>query len=155
MSCVTFGCKNKYAAGNSINSISYHRFPTQDLETCRQYVRNLKQDEFTHKKFSRICSEHFTLESFNRTLGVVSQRKNAVSTLLKVFLPRLQEEVAKTLRKHKSPTRRSSSPPKKVKPSGLEIDPSHFDATENVQLVIPILFHQLKSLRRNSNGKPI
>ncbi|XP_040575438.1 THAP domain-containing protein 1-like [Lepeophtheirus salmonis] len=110
MSCVAFGCKNKYAAGNSI---SYHRFPTQDPERCRQWVRKLKRDDFTPKKFLRICSEHFTPESFNRTLDVVRLRENAVPTLFKAFPPCFQEEVARTLRKSKSPTSRSSSPPKK------------------------------------------
>nr|XP_040578034.1 uncharacterized protein LOC121126765 [Lepeophtheirus salmonis] len=38
MYCVAFGCKNKYAAGNSI---SYHRFPTQDPERCNQWIVNL------------------------------------------------------------------------------------------------------------------
>ncbi|XP_040563695.1 THAP domain-containing protein 1-like [Lepeophtheirus salmonis] len=124
MSCLAFGCKNKYAAGNSI---SYHRFPTQDPERCRQWVRNLKRDDFTPKKFSRIYSEHFTPESFNPTLDVVMLRENTVPTLFKAFPPRLQEEVAKTLRKSKSPTRRYSLPPKKFKPSpGLEIDPSQW-----------------------------
>nr|XP_040572556.1 THAP domain-containing protein 1-like [Lepeophtheirus salmonis] len=110
MFCVAFGCKNKYTAGNLI---SYHRFPIQDSERCRQWVRNLKGDDFTPKKFSRIYSEHFTPESFNRTQDVVRLRENAVPTLFKAFLGCLQEEVARTLRKRKSPTRRSSSPPKK------------------------------------------
>ncbi|XP_071743723.1 LOW QUALITY PROTEIN: THAP domain-containing protein 1-like [Lepeophtheirus salmonis] len=135
MSCVAFGCKSKYAAGDSI---SYHRFPTQDPERCRQWVRNLKRDDFTLKKFSRICSEHFTPESFNRTLDVVRLRENAVPTIFKAFPPRLQEEVARTRRKRKSPTRRSSSLLKKVKPTpGPKIDLSLFEAKENVQLDHP------------------
>nr|XP_040566796.1 THAP domain-containing protein 1-like [Lepeophtheirus salmonis] len=109
-----------------------------DPERCRQGVRNLKRDGFTPKKFSKICSEHFSPEFLNRTLDVIRLRENAVPTLFKAFPPRLQEEVARTLRKRKSPTMRYSSPPKKVKPSpGIEIDPSHFETTENVQLNHP------------------
>nr|XP_040568001.1 THAP domain-containing protein 1-like [Lepeophtheirus salmonis] len=108
MSCVAFGCKNKYAAGNSI---SYHRFPTQDQDEFREWVMNLKRDYFTPKKFSRICLEHFTLESFNRTLNVVRQRENDVPTPFEAFPPRLQEEVARTLQKRKYSRRRYSSPP--------------------------------------------
>ncbi|XP_040570817.1 THAP domain-containing protein 1-like [Lepeophtheirus salmonis] len=135
MSCVAFGCKNKFAADNSN---SCHCFPTQDPERCRQWVRNLNQDDFTPKKFSRICSEHFTSESFNWTLEVVRLRENAVLTLFKALPRHLQEEVTRTLQKRKSSTRSYSSPIKKVKPSpGLEIDPSHFEATENMQFDHP------------------
>ncbi|XP_040582567.1 THAP domain-containing protein 1-like, partial [Lepeophtheirus salmonis] len=117
MSCVSFGCKNKYAKGNSI---SYHRFTIQDTERCRQWVRNFKRDDFTPKSFAKICSEHFTPESFNRTLDV------------------FQEEVERTCRKRKSPSKRSSSSPKKGKPSpGLNTDLSLYAAKENVQLDHP------------------
>ncbi|XP_040570052.1 THAP domain-containing protein 1-like [Lepeophtheirus salmonis] len=127
MSCVAIGCKIGMLLAIQI---SYHRFPTNDPERCRQWVRNLRRNNVTPKKLSKICSEHFTPESLNWTLDGVRLREKAVPTLFKAFPPRLQEEVAITHQKCKSPTRRSS---KEVNPSpGLEIDPSNFEATDNV-----------------------
>jgi len=47
----------------------------------RQWLINMRRDKFTPVKSSRLCSEHFTEECFDRTGQTVRLRDNAVPTV--------------------------------------------------------------------------
>nr|ACO14780.1 THAP domain-containing protein 2 [Caligus clemensi] len=130
MSCAAFGCKNQCSPKSDV---SFHRFP-RDPELRQEWVRNLKKADFTPKEHSRICSEHFTPECFNRTLNVVRLRDNALPTIFKGLPKHLQEEVAKTRRKRKSPKYRPSFSSKAKRPPQPQLHISFFDAANNIQL---------------------
>ncbi|XP_040580382.1 THAP domain-containing protein 1-like [Lepeophtheirus salmonis] len=116
------------------SEFSFHRF-AKDSERCRQWVRNLKLKNFTPKEHSRICSQHFDPECFNRTLDVIRLRENAFPTIFKTFSPHLQEDEARTNLKRKSPMERHSSSPKVIKTSSEPaLDIRLLQAQNNVEL---------------------
>ncbi|XP_046400287.1 THAP domain-containing protein 1-like isoform X2 [Ischnura elegans] len=59
-SCCAQGCKERFVKGSGI---SFHGFPS-DGELKKKWVIALKRDKFVPTVYTRICSKHFTPESF-------------------------------------------------------------------------------------------
>eukprot|EP00096_Caligus_rogercresseyi_P014109 TRINITY_DN6641_c0_g1_i1.p1 TRINITY_DN6641_c0_g1~~TRINITY_DN6641_c0_g1_i1.p1 ORF type:complete len:286 (-),score=30.06 TRINITY_DN6641_c0_g1_i1:1062-1919(-) len=104
MLCSVFDCKNKWVEKSHI---SFHCFP-KDPKRAALWLRNLNMVEFKPKKYSRICSEHFTPGCFNRTLSFVRLRENVEPTIRRPFPLSPEEEASRTLSKCKAPKESSS-----------------------------------------------
>nr|XP_040580399.1 THAP domain-containing protein 1-like [Lepeophtheirus salmonis] len=145
MSCVAFACKDK---GLAKSEISFHQF-LKYSERCRQWVRNVKLKNFTRKEHSRICFKHFDPQCFSRTLDIIRLRENSVPTIFKVFLPHLQEDVARTSLKRKCAMERHSSSPKVVKTScEPALDIMFLQAQNNVELDHPDCLSSAQNIKK-------
>ncbi|GFO18376.1 THAP domain containing 6 [Plakobranchus ocellatus] len=59
--CAAWGCSNRQTKGDGRK---YHRFP-RDPTRRKQLAAALKREGFVATEHSRICSDHFTKESYN------------------------------------------------------------------------------------------
>ncbi|GFN81902.1 THAP domain containing 6 [Plakobranchus ocellatus] len=59
--CAAWGCSNRQTKGDGKK---YHRFP-RDPTRRKQWAAALKREGFVATEYSRICSDHFTKESYN------------------------------------------------------------------------------------------
>jgi hypothetical protein len=59
------------------------RFPLSNPALTKQWIVNMKRDKFMPVASSRLCSEHFSEECFDRTGQNVRLRDNAVPTVFK------------------------------------------------------------------------
>uniref|UniRef100_A0A3B3ZIY8 THAP domain-containing protein 1 n=1 Tax=Periophthalmus magnuspinnatus TaxID=409849 RepID=A0A3B3ZIY8_9GOBI len=71
--CSAYGCKNRY---HKDKEISFHKFPLARPDICDKWVSAMRRDNFRPTKYSSLCSQHFTRDSFkrecnNRTLQMV------------------------------------------------------------------------------------
>ncbi|XP_054269382.1 THAP domain-containing protein 1-like [Macrosteles quadrilineatus] len=73
VSCSAFNCTNRAQKGTGI---SFHKFPHHDPDLLKKWVLSMKRKKFTPSKYSRLCSKHFTQESYQL-------RPNASYPLLK------------------------------------------------------------------------
>uniref|UniRef100_A0A0K2T4B0 THAP domain containing, apoptosis associated protein 2 [Xenopus (Silurana) tropicalis] n=1 Tax=Lepeophtheirus salmonis TaxID=72036 RepID=A0A0K2T4B0_LEPSM len=69
------------------------------------------EELYSKGAFKDFFSKHFNYECVKRTLDVIRLRENAVPTIFKAFPPPLQEYVARTNLKCKSPMERHSLSP--------------------------------------------
>ena len=64
-SCCAQNCTNRTRSGKlGCEDISWHRFPLQDAQLLRSWLTNLGRADFVPTTNSRLCSEHFTEDSF-------------------------------------------------------------------------------------------
>ncbi|XP_006013740.1 THAP domain-containing protein 1 [Latimeria chalumnae] len=77
-SCSAYGCKNRY---DKDKPVSFHRFPLSRPELCQKWVNAVRRENFKPTKYSFICSEHFTQESFRRECNNKLLKENAVPTI--------------------------------------------------------------------------
>ncbi|KAF1379144.1 hypothetical protein PFLUV_G00173030 [Perca fluviatilis] len=61
MSCSAFGCKLRHNQGFSIN---FFRFPLRDRRRLKQWVMNVRRQNWTPTPASRLCSMHFEEDQF-------------------------------------------------------------------------------------------
>ncbi|XP_028454664.1 THAP domain-containing protein 4 [Perca flavescens] len=61
MSCSAFGCKQRQYQGCSIN---FFRFPLRDRRRLKQWVMNVRRQNWTPTPASRLCSMHFEEDQF-------------------------------------------------------------------------------------------
>eukprot|EP00096_Caligus_rogercresseyi_P010487 TRINITY_DN3840_c0_g1_i2.p1 TRINITY_DN3840_c0_g1~~TRINITY_DN3840_c0_g1_i2.p1 ORF type:complete len:210 (+),score=18.49 TRINITY_DN3840_c0_g1_i2:164-793(+) len=130
MYCVVIGCKSKWSENGDI---SFHSFP-KDQERTDKWLKNLNLLDFTPKRHSKICSEHFSPESFNRTLTIVKLRENSLPTITQDLSPEIQDEINRKNLKRKLLSKKVSPPVKRSKPSSQPFDISLMDIGTNIQL---------------------
>ncbi|XP_060877180.1 THAP domain-containing protein 1-like, partial [Metopolophium dirhodum] len=61
VSCVAFGCSNRFEPGKSIH---FFRFPIKNEELTQLWVNAIRRKNFNPTQWSRICSVHFTENDF-------------------------------------------------------------------------------------------
>ncbi|KAL2092106.1 hypothetical protein ACEWY4_011904 [Coilia grayii] len=81
--CVAYKCSNR----TERTKISFFRFPFSDKDRLQKWIRNVKRQNWTPTKHSRLCSLHFTQDCFIYTQKQVTLTHDAVPTL---FYPRLK-----------------------------------------------------------------
>ena len=86
--CVALNCKN-HTSHNKKPGITFHRFPRDDARKD-EWLVNLQRINFTPTVASRVCSEHFTGDSFDRTGQRVHFSKVAVPT---IFIEEQKREI--------------------------------------------------------------
>ncbi|XP_031147422.1 THAP domain-containing protein 2-like [Sander lucioperca] len=81
--CVAHMCSNRQV---SSSGLSFFRFPINDKDRLQQWIHNLKRKSWTPNKHSRLCSIHFTQDSFIVGRERVTLKPDAVPT---IFYPHL------------------------------------------------------------------
>ncbi|XP_029025762.1 THAP domain-containing protein 1 [Betta splendens] len=76
--CSAYGCKNRY---HKNNDISFHKFPLARPDICGKWVAAMRRNNFKPTKYSNICSQHFTKDSFKRECNNRVLKENAVPSL--------------------------------------------------------------------------
>uniref|UniRef100_A0A8C2SRN8 THAP-type domain-containing protein n=1 Tax=Coturnix japonica TaxID=93934 RepID=A0A8C2SRN8_COTJA len=65
--CAAANCSNRQ--GKALRgAVSFHRFPLKDSKRLIQWLKAVQRDNWTPTKYSFLCSEHFTKDSFSRRL---------------------------------------------------------------------------------------
>ncbi|XP_028827787.1 THAP domain-containing protein 1 [Denticeps clupeoides] len=77
-SCSAYGCKNRY---HKDKNISFHKFPLARPDVCGKWVAAMRRSNFKPTKYSNICSQHFTKDSFKRECNNRVLKENAVPSL--------------------------------------------------------------------------
>ena len=78
--CSALNCKN-HTGRNKKAGVSFHKFP-RDEARLSEWLVKVKQEGFQPNVDSRLCSEHFTSDSFDRCGLRVQLLKNAVPIVL-------------------------------------------------------------------------
>ncbi|KAG8191483.1 hypothetical protein JTE90_020731 [Oedothorax gibbosus] len=60
-SCSANGCKNRNTKGGTL---TFHRFPLNNKHMLKLWLYQIKRGSWEPSKYSVICSEHFTEDSF-------------------------------------------------------------------------------------------
>lgn len=63
--CAAFNCSN-----SSKSAVSFFSFPLKDEKRCKEWVRRMKRKDFVPTAASRLCSDHFSPDSFTENLAV-------------------------------------------------------------------------------------
>uniref|UniRef100_A0A8C6YL64 THAP-type domain-containing protein n=1 Tax=Nothoprocta perdicaria TaxID=30464 RepID=A0A8C6YL64_NOTPE len=65
--CAAANCSNRQ--GKALRgAVSFHRFPLKDSKRLIQWLKAVQRDNWTPTKYSFLCSEHFTKDSFSKRL---------------------------------------------------------------------------------------
>lgn len=65
--CAAANCSNRQGKGEK-RAVSFHRFPLKDSKRLMQWLKAVQRDNWTPTKYSFLCSEHFTKDSFSKRL---------------------------------------------------------------------------------------
>ncbi|KAM5271063.1 LOW QUALITY PROTEIN: peroxynitrite isomerase THAP4 [Hipposideros larvatus] len=65
--CAAANCSNRQGKGEK-RAVSFHRFPLKDSKRLLQWLKAVQRDNWTPTKYSFLCSEHFTKDSFSKRL---------------------------------------------------------------------------------------
>ncbi|XP_074527446.1 THAP domain-containing protein 6-like [Halichoeres trimaculatus] len=118
-SCVAWDCKNRGTVQTRTRGITFHCFP-KDVRVKKQWEVALRRKGFTASRSSRICSDHFRQEDFDRTGQTVRIRSGVIPSVFS-FSAYLKKQTAtrttltsKKAREHTS--EHYSQPVKETKP---------------------------------------
>ncbi|NWH80557.1 THAP4 protein, partial [Piaya cayana] len=67
ISCAAANCSNRQGKASG-GAVSFHRFPLKDSKRLIQWLKAVKRDNWKPTKYSFLCSEHFTKDSFSKRL---------------------------------------------------------------------------------------
>ncbi|KAK4289141.1 hypothetical protein Pmani_037873 [Petrolisthes manimaculis] len=105
VSCAAYGCTSRFNKENS-PTLTFHKFP-KDGELLEKWLHNVRRENFTPSKHTRLCSKHFKEEDFDRTsLSCVRLRSGAVPCIFEAFPEHLRPKVDK---RRKPPLKRDVS----------------------------------------------
>ncbi|VTJ81240.1 Hypothetical predicted protein [Marmota monax] len=65
--CAAVNCSNRQGKGEK-RAVSFHRFPLKDSKRLIQWLKAVQRENWTPTKYSFLCSEHFTKDSFSKRL---------------------------------------------------------------------------------------
>ncbi|XP_077205160.1 peroxynitrite isomerase THAP4 isoform X1 [Paroedura picta] len=67
--CAALNCSNRQGkAAQGRAAVSFHRFPLKDSKRLIQWLKAVQRDNWIPTKYSFLCSEHFTKDSFSKRL---------------------------------------------------------------------------------------
>ncbi|XP_015271572.1 PREDICTED: THAP domain-containing protein 4 isoform X1 [Gekko japonicus] len=67
--CAALNCSNRQGkAPRGRAAVSFHRFPLKDAKRLIQWLKAVQRDNWIPTKYSFLCSEHFTKDSFSKRL---------------------------------------------------------------------------------------
>ncbi|XP_075993480.1 THAP domain-containing protein 1 isoform X2 [Genypterus blacodes] len=76
--CSAYGCKNRY---HKDKDVSFHKFPLARPDVCAKWVAAMRRNNFRPTKYSNICSQHFSPDSFKRECNNRVLQENAVPSI--------------------------------------------------------------------------
>lgn len=80
--CVACSCK--YRGGQAVKDnrrLSFYPFPLQNKERLRQWLLNMKREQWVPTKHQFLCSDHFTPDCFDVRWGIRYLKHTAVPTI--------------------------------------------------------------------------
>ncbi|KAK0137651.1 DNA transposase THAP9 [Merluccius polli] len=78
--CAAYGCNNRRSIDTRSRGITFHKFPS-DTGLRRQWEVAVRREGFVVTESSRLCSEHFKPDDFDRTGQVVRLRDGATPSV--------------------------------------------------------------------------
>ncbi|XP_037553755.1 THAP domain-containing protein 6-like [Nematolebias whitei] len=90
--CSGYGCNNRRSIETRSRGITFHKFPS-NTELRRQWEVAIRREGFVATEASKLCSEHFKPEDFDRT-GQIVRLREGVSPSVFNFTSHLQRSVA-------------------------------------------------------------
>ncbi|KAG9276001.1 THAP domain-containing protein 6-like [Astyanax mexicanus] len=78
--CVAFGCYNRRNTETRSRGITFHKFPS-NIDLRRQWEFAIKRERFVASQSSKLCSEHFEPDDFDRTGQIVRLRDGAIPSV--------------------------------------------------------------------------
>ncbi|XP_015240287.1 PREDICTED: THAP domain-containing protein 6-like [Cyprinodon variegatus] len=126
-SCAAINCQKRFTVETRAAGITFHRFP-KESSMKKQWIRAVRRKDFTPSNASRICSEHFKPEDFDRTGQTVRLREGVVPSVFSF----------PTRRKKPPATNTTKTSPKKQDSKVVNISPP---AQEPEPLPSPDLDH--------------
>ncbi|XP_076449332.1 uncharacterized protein LOC143285795 [Babylonia areolata] len=84
--CAAINCKNRDGKEVRANGLTFHKFPFSRPNMLQRWIANVRREEPNGQPWqptmaTRLCSVHFTAESFDRTGQTVRLKSEAVPTL--------------------------------------------------------------------------
>ena len=67
---VAFGCSNSSVKGKRKEGISFRTFPFKKPALLKAWISKINRKDWPPSSGSRLCSEHFTAESFEEDIGL-------------------------------------------------------------------------------------
>ncbi|XP_074549901.1 THAP domain-containing protein 6-like [Halichoeres trimaculatus] len=95
--CAAYGCYNRRNTESRSRGITFHKFPS-DTGLRRRWEIALRRKGFAASESSKLCSDHFKPDDFDRTGQIVRLRDGATPSVFN-FPPHLQKHVAKRVTK--------------------------------------------------------
>uniref|UniRef100_W5NC99 Serine/threonine-protein phosphatase n=1 Tax=Lepisosteus oculatus TaxID=7918 RepID=W5NC99_LEPOC len=80
--CTAPNCGNSAGHPNPDKKISFYKFPLHDPPRLRQWLANMRREEWTPSRYQHLCSEHFTPSCFHLRWGIRYLASDAVPTQL-------------------------------------------------------------------------
>ena len=74
----------------SFSALHFHRFPSDPIRK-NKWISNIRREHWMPSKQSRICSDYFTENCFDRTGKIVRLLPDAVPTRFKAFAKHLKQ----------------------------------------------------------------
>ncbi|MBN3319132.1 PPP5 phosphatase, partial [Atractosteus spatula] len=79
--CTAPNCGNSAGHPNPDKKISFYKFPLHDPPRLRQWLANMRREEWTPSRYQHLCSEHFTPSCFHLRWGIRYLASDAVPTI--------------------------------------------------------------------------
>ncbi|XP_047218676.1 THAP domain-containing protein 6-like [Girardinichthys multiradiatus] len=94
-SCAALDCTKRFTVQTRSSGITFHRFP-KESGMKKRWVKALRRKGFSPSTASRICSEHFKQEDFDRTGQTVRLRDGVVPSVFSFSACSKRRRAAKT-----------------------------------------------------------
>ncbi|ROL55327.1 THAP domain-containing protein 6 [Anabarilius grahami] len=78
--CAAYGCNNRRSIDTRSHGITFHKFPS-DTGLRRQWEVAIRREGFVVTESSKLCSEHFKPDDFDRTGQIVRLRDGATPSV--------------------------------------------------------------------------
>ncbi|XP_058043026.1 peroxynitrite isomerase THAP4 isoform X1 [Ahaetulla prasina] len=110
--CAALNCSNRQGKGpRGQVAVSFHRFPLKDSKRLIQWLKAVQRDNWIPTKYSFLCSEHFTKDSFSKRLEDQHRllKPTAIPTIFhisetrsnsRVYVKRKRRIITQTLQKN-------------------------------------------------------
>uniref|UniRef100_A0A8D0B8S2 THAP domain containing 4 n=1 Tax=Salvator merianae TaxID=96440 RepID=A0A8D0B8S2_SALMN len=105
--CAALNCSNRQGkAPRGRAAVSFHRFPLKDSKRLIQWLKAVQRDNWIPTKYSFLCSEHFTKDSFSKRKEDQHRllKPTAVPTIFQLSQKRDSRDYVKRRRKLASQT---------------------------------------------------
>ncbi|XP_065324131.1 THAP domain-containing protein 1-like isoform X5 [Gordionus sp. m RMFG-2023] len=82
--CCAISCNSK----SSNDRKSFHRFPLKNHILLSKWLKAINRKNFNPTKYSKICGDHFTIDSFIPSVtGLRSLKEGSIPTIFKIPIP--------------------------------------------------------------------
>ncbi|XP_005808174.1 THAP domain-containing protein 6-like [Xiphophorus maculatus] len=129
-SCAALDCTKRCTVQTRTSGVTFHRFP-KETNLRKRWVKAIRRKGFSPNTSTRLCSEHFKQEDFDRTGQTVRLREGVVPSIFSFSTPPKKRRAAKTTKAlpKKAESQQVASapppPPKQEPPPCPDLDHSY------------------------------